>query len=129
WNLAKAMSSHHRLAQWKEHQTVIWLSRVRLPYRPAGRKPANANSVRVSPRVADDCLVCRAPSNLLRQTGRGDGNTNDAMQCVDTAFTHAAFDDHGSALSRCEHCSRRTVRRNDRTTLRTWLLKQHSASE
>ena len=34
WDLAKAMlNPPPRLAQWVEHQTVIWLSRVRLPYR------------------------------------------------------------------------------------------------
>jgi hypothetical protein len=26
----------------------------------------------------------------------------EAMQCVDTAFAHAAFDDRGSTLPRCE---------------------------
>jgi hypothetical protein len=120
WNLAKAMlNPPPRLAQWVEHQTVIWLSRVRLPYRPAGRKPANAKSVRASPRVADRSFgQSRVVASLWRD-GSAAATRTDAKQCVDTAFAHAASDDHGRALSRCERCSRRRVRRNGRMTLRS----------
>src|SRR5215211_4354174 len=69
---------------------------------PQAAKLANAKSVRVSPRVADGLFGGRVRAVFASARWRYAAARTEAMQCVDTAFAHAAFDDRGSELLRCE---------------------------
>ena len=78
---------------------------------PQAENLQTLESVRVGPRVADDCSVGRARRRVRfgEQVGRtilsvhnggAPAARAEAMQCVDTAFAHAAFDDRGNVSPR-----------------------------
>jgi hypothetical protein len=65
-------------------------------------------------------LVSRALSYSFRRGDSVVAAQIEAMQCVDTAFAHAAFDGHRiTSLTARANCLCRVARRSDLTTLRS----------
>jgi hypothetical protein len=104
WTLTKAMvRSTSRLAQWVEHQTDNLAVTGSTPVPQPGESLRRA---RLRPQQAQGWQtgrsVHRTRRHSLRRENGASGNTNEAMQCVDTAVAHAAFDGRGSASPRSE---------------------------
>ena len=95
-------------AQWLSTRLLTWVLRVRVPFTAPERRP-DAKASTMKPEGGGRLFnrpLLEACYRQWRATALTTAAPTSAMQCVDTAFMFAAFEDEGNLSSPRGHCLR-----------------------